>query len=144
MEVQLEAAMPCRKEKPTSLSGSKDPTRQQMEPTLQKGHEDHIAGKGDNSMNHFYLVHEFIPMQKAIKIRDANAAVEKEWKKLETIQAWKLDKVENMQEVVLEARRNKSKVHFAALMDLCDLKNVEFRTETPESTKVESCSEVTL
>ena len=59
----------CRAEKknPRRCRGSKDPTRQQMEPTLQKGHEDHIAGKGDNSMNHFYLVHEFILMQKRWK-----------------------------------------------------------------------------
>ena len=32
-------------------------------------------------------------MQKAMKIPDAKAAVENEWDKLETIQAWKLDKV---------------------------------------------------
>ena len=25
-------------------------------------HEDHIAGKGDNSLQHYNLVHKFIPM----------------------------------------------------------------------------------
>ena len=30
-----------------------------MEGTLHKGHEDHIAGKGMNSMNHYNLVHIF-------------------------------------------------------------------------------------
>ena len=44
-------------------------------------------------MNHYSLVHKFIPMQKAMNIPDAKAAVEKKWDKLETIQAWKLDKI---------------------------------------------------
>ena len=32
-----------------------------MELSLLKGHEDHIAGKGYNSRNHYNLVHKFIP-----------------------------------------------------------------------------------
>ena len=31
-------------------------------------HEDHIAGKGDNSLQHYNLVHKFIPMPQAMKI----------------------------------------------------------------------------
>ena len=46
-------------------------------------HEDHIAGKGDNSLQHYDLVHKFIPMPQAMKITTAKAAVDKEWKKLE-------------------------------------------------------------
>ena len=37
-------------------------TRKRMEGTLQKGHEDNIAGKGINSLNHCNMVHKFIPM----------------------------------------------------------------------------------
>ena len=40
-------------------------------------------------MNHYNLVHKFIPMPQAIKIPDAKAAVDKAWKKLEKIPAWK-------------------------------------------------------
>ena len=40
-------------------------------------HEDRIAGKGDNSLQHYNLVHKFIPM----KIPAAKAAVDKEWEK---------------------------------------------------------------
>ena len=57
-----------------------------------QNHEDHIAGKGFTSMSHHNLVHKFIPMPQAMKIRDVKAAVDKEWRKLETIQAWDLDK----------------------------------------------------
>ena len=71
------------------------------------------------------LVHKFITMPKAIKIPDAKAAVDKEWKKLETIPAWKLEKVQSKKEIVLEAQRDKRKVHFVSLMDICHLKNAE-------------------
>ena len=55
-------------------------------------HEDHIAGKGYNSMTHHNLVRKFIPVPHAMKIPDAKAAVDKEWKKLETTPAWQLGK----------------------------------------------------
>ena len=34
-------------------------TRMRMEESLPKYHEDHIAGKGDNSLQHYNLVHKF-------------------------------------------------------------------------------------
>ena len=48
-----------------------------MEGTLHQDLEDHIAGKGINSLNHYNLVHKFVPMPQAMKIPDAKAAVEK-------------------------------------------------------------------
>ena len=63
-----------------------------MESSPPKDHVDHIAGKGYNSMTHYNLVHKFIPMRQAMKIPDAKEAVDKEWKKLETIPAWNLEK----------------------------------------------------
>ena len=56
-------------------------------------------------------------------IPEAKAAVDKEWKKLETIQAWQLEKVKSKKEVILEAQRDNKKVHFATLMDICHLEN---------------------
>ena len=47
-------------------------------------HEDHIAGKGDNSLQHYNLVHKLIPVPQAFKIPAAKAAVDKErenWKR---------------------------------------------------------------
>ena len=76
-------------------------------------------------MNHYSLVHKFIPMAQAMKIPDAKAAVAKEWEKLEKIPAWQLTKVRNEIEVIDEARTKGRKVHFASLMDLCHLKNSE-------------------
>ena len=36
-----------------------------------------------------------------------------------------LGKVKSKKEVILEAQRDKKKVHFATLMDICHLKNAE-------------------
>ena len=95
-----------------------------MELSLPQIHEDHVAGEGFTSMTHHNLVHMFILMPQAMKIPDAKAAVDKEWKKLETIPAWQLEKVKSKKEVILEAQRDK-KVRFATLMDVCHLKNAE-------------------
>ena len=62
-------------------------------------------------------------MHNAMKIPDAKAAVDKYWKKLETIPARQLENVMSKKEVVLEAQRDKKKIHFATLMDICHLKN---------------------
>ena len=68
-------------------------TRLRMEESLPKYHEDHIAGKGDNSVQHKNVEHKFIPMLQAMKIPAAKAAVDKGWEKLENISAWNLTKV---------------------------------------------------
>ena len=63
-------------------------TRLRVGESLPTDHEDHFAGKGDNSLQHYNLVHKFIPMPQALKIPAAKAAVDKEWEKLEKISAW--------------------------------------------------------
>ena len=58
-------------------------TRLRMGESLPNHHEDHFAGKGNNSLQHYHLVHKLIPMPQAMKIPVAKAAVDKEWEKLE-------------------------------------------------------------
>ena len=96
---------------------------------LPNHHEDHIAGKGDTSLQHYNLVHKFIPMPRAMKIPAAKAAVDKEWEKLEKISAGKLTKVKSKKMVIDEARTKGAKVHFASLMDICHLKNAELEAK---------------
>ena len=98
-----------------------DSTRQLLESSLPKHDDDHIAGKGYNSMVHYNLVHKFIPMLQAMKIPDAKAAVDKE--------SWNLDKMKSKKEVILRAQRDKKKVHFALLLDICHLKKSELEPE---------------
>ena len=75
----------------------------------QTHHEDHIAGKGNNSLQHFNLVLKFIPLLQAMKIPAAKAAVDKEWEKLEKIPAWDLTKVRSKNDVFDEARTKGAK-----------------------------------
>ena len=118
-------------------------TRLGMGESLPNHHEDHIAGKGSNSLQHDNLVHKFIPMPQAMKFPAAKAAVDKEWEKLEKISAWNLTKVRSEKEVIDEARTTGAKVHFASLMDMCHLKMLNWRQST-KNTKVELCSAVIL
>ena len=71
------------KSKLACILEASESTRLRMEESLPNNHEDHIAGKGDNSLQHYNLVHTFIPMPQAMKIPAAKAAVDKEWEKLE-------------------------------------------------------------
>ena len=104
-------------------------TRMRMGNSEPHNHEDHIAGKGENSLQHYNLVHKFIPMPQAMKIPAAKAAVEKEWEKLEKISAWNLTKVKSKKTVIEEARTAGATVHFASLMDICHLKNAELEAK---------------
>ena len=79
-------------------------TRMRMGNSIPHHHQDHIAGKGENSLQHYNLVHKFIPMPQAMKIPAAKAAVDKEWEKLEKISAWNLTKVKSKKQVIDEAR----------------------------------------
>ena len=104
-------------------------TRYRMEESLPNDHEVHIAGKRDNSLQHYNLVHKFIPMPQAMKIPAAKGAVDKERAKLEKIPAWNLTKVRSKKEVIDEARTAGATIHFASLIDICNLKNAELETK---------------
>ena len=142
LETPLAPAVPCRirkknkhgvtrgktnetKSKLACILEASESTRLRMEDSLPNHHEDHIAGKGENSLQHYNLVHKFILMLQAMKIPAANSAVDKEWEKLEKISAWNLTKVRSKKEVIDEARTKGAKVHFASMMDICHLKNAE-------------------
>ena len=70
-------------------------TRLRMGNSIPHHHEDRIAGKGENSLQHYNLVPKFIPMPQAMKIPAAKASVDKEWGKLEKISAWNSTKVKS-------------------------------------------------
>ena len=53
-----------------------------MGESLPNHHEHRNAGNGDNSLQHYNLVHKLIPMPQAMKIPVAKAAVDKEWEKI--------------------------------------------------------------
>ena len=108
LETSMAPAMPCKIMKKNCGSDEYNKTQTRLEcvieadeskrlrmgESLPNHHEDHIAGKGDNSLQHYNLVHKFIPMPQAMKI----PAVDKEWEKLEKISAWNLTKLVSLEE----------------------------------------------
>ena len=98
LETPAAPAMPCKKSqkskhgetrgntnefksKLSCILESSESTRLRVEESLPNCHEDRIARKVDNSLQHYHLVHKFIPMPQAMKIpaAKAKAAVDKEW-----------------------------------------------------------------
>ena len=91
METSVAPAMPCRimkncgsgvsnkiQTKLACILEANESTRMRMGNSIPPNHEDHIAGNGENSLQHYNLVHKFIPMPQAMKIPAAKAAVDKE------------------------------------------------------------------
>ena len=130
LETSVAPAVPCKilkncgsgasdknKTKLACILEANESTSMRMGNSIPHHHEDHIAGKGDNSLQHYNLVHKFIPLPQAMKIPAAKAAVDKEWEKLEKISAWNLTKVRSKKQVIDEARSAGATVHFASLMD---------------------------
>ena len=79
LETPMAPAVPCKtskkskhgetrgktnefKSKLACILEASESTRLRMEESLPNYHEDHIAGKGDNSLQHCNLVHKFMPM----------------------------------------------------------------------------------
>ena len=117
------------KSKLACILEASESTRLRIGESLPNHHDDHIAGKGDNSLQHYNLFHKFILMPQATKITAARAAEDKECEKLKKISAWNLTKVTSKKEVIDEARTKGAKVHFGSLMDICHLKNAELETK---------------
>ena len=126
LETPMAPAMPCKtskrskrgetrgktnefKSKLACILEASESTRLRMEESLPNYHEDHIAGNGDNSLQHCNLVHKFVPMPQAMKIPAAKGAVDKEWEELEKIPAWDLTKVRSKSEVIGEERTKTQK-----------------------------------
>ena len=156
LETSVAPAMPCKimnncgscasnkiKTKLACILEADESTRMRMGNSIPHHHEDHIAGKGENSLQHYNLVHKFIPMPQAMKIPAAKAAVDKEWEKLEKISAWNLAKVRSKKEVIDEARTSGTKVHFALWWTYVIWKMLNWRQNT-KNIKVELYSEVIL
>ena len=127
LETSMALAMPCKIVKKNCGSGASnkiktrlacileadESKRLRVGESLPNHHENPIAGKGNNSLQHHNLVHIFIPMPQALKKKPAaKAAVDKEWGKWEKISAWNLTKVRSKKEVIDEARTSGAKVFF--------------------------------
>ena len=87
LETSVAPAMPCKLMKNCGSDGSNkiqtklacileadESTRMRMGNSIPHHHEDHIAGKGENSLQHHHLVQKFIPMPQSMKISAAKSS----------------------------------------------------------------------
>ena len=87
LETSVAPAMPCKISKNCGSGASNkvqtklacileadESTRMRMGNSIPQHHEDHIAGKGENSLQHYNLVLKFIPMPQAMKIPAAKSS----------------------------------------------------------------------
>ena len=101
--------------------------------SLSNHHEDHLEGKGDNSLQHENLVHKLIFMPQVMKKNPvAKATVDKEREELEKIPTGDLTNFRSKLEVIDVTRTKDARVHVASLMDICHLKNAELETKLPK------------
>ena len=127
LETSVAPAMPCKimkncgsgasnkiKTKLACILEADESTRMRMGNSIPHHQKGHIEGKSENSLQHYNLVHKFIPMPQAMKIPAAKAAVDKRWEKLEKISVWGLAGVWSKKEVTDEARMSGATVHFAS------------------------------
>ena len=90
LETSVALAMPCKitkncgsgasnkiKTKLACILEADESTRMRMGNSIPQYHEDHITGKGENSLQQYNLVHKFIPMPQVMKIPAVKAAVGK-------------------------------------------------------------------
>ena len=94
LEASVAPAMPCKimencgsggsnkiKTKLACILEADESTRMRMGNSMPHYPQDLVAGKGENSLQHYNLVHKFILMPQAVKIHAAEAAVDKDWEK---------------------------------------------------------------
>ena len=111
-----------------------------MGESLTTHHEDHIAGKGDNSLQHYNLVHNFSHASSHENSRSKGSSGQGMGKIREK---FGVEPDESQKQKRDEARTKGAKVHFASLVDTRHLKMLNWRQST-KNTKVELYSEATL
>ena len=115
----LDVLLECRIDDYWSVDGDQELSVQWT------GFTQFLTLKWFNSLSDYNLVHKPVPIPQAMKILDAKAAVDKEWEKVEKLPAWQVPNLRSKRQVIEKARKEERIVHFAALMELCHLKNSE-------------------
>ena len=105
-----------------------------------------LQEKETKSLQHYNLVHKFIPKPQA---NERYQQQKQQWtrngKNWRRFLAWNLTKVRSKKSEVIDKAWTKNKtVHFASLMDICHLKNAELETKHRNTKGVELYSEATL
>ena len=142
LETSVAPAMPCKIMKNCGSGASNkiktkfacilevdESKRLRMGNSIPPNHEDHIAGKGENSLQHYDLVHKIFSYASSYENSCSESSGGQGIGKIGEISAWNLTKVRSKKEVIDEARTSGATVHFASLVDICHLKNAEMEAK---------------
>ena len=117
------------KTKLTCILEADESTRLRMGVSLPYHHEDHVAGKGDNSLQHLQIGTQNYSFAASNENSCSKGSSGQGRGKIEKFSAWNLTKVRSKKDVIDEARTKGATVHFASLMDICHLKNAELEAK---------------
>ena len=112
---------------------SYESTRSRVELSQPKDHEDHIASRGDKSMNHCNSVLKINP--DAASNQDPGCQSSSGDRMEEARNEHSLEtggRPVAKKRLFLKYTETKKKVHFVSLMDICHLKNAELEPKTPK------------
>ena len=138
LEVPTEAAMPCKKgtKKRSSFQDTEakscesnkeahESTRQRLESPLPKMTNTTLQAKGTTQWTTFLWYTNLFRCPKRWKFRMRKQQWTGNGRSSKRFQPGSWTKFKSKQKVIQEAQRDKKEVHFAALMDICHLKNAE-------------------
>ena len=142
LETSVAPAMPCKIMKNCGSDGSNkiksklacileddESTRVRMGNSIPHHHQEHIAGKGENSLQHYNFGTQICSYASSHEDSRSNGSIGQRMGKLEKVPAWNLTKVRSKKEMIDEARMSGATLHFAPLMDICHLKNAELEAK---------------
>ena len=111
------------------------------ENSIPSNHEDHIAGKSENSLQHYNLVSQVYSYASSYENSGSESSggqgMGKNWRKF-----WRgnLAKVKSKRKVIDEARMSGATVHFASLMDICPSEKMLNWRQKHQKYKGSSCA----
>jgi len=91
-------------------------------------HTENVGTKGVTE-EFLAMIHQEIPLDKAMRIPDARKAVNREWDKLDDIKAWDFGSVASKWKVKKRAKDEKKVIHFGTVRALCHKKNAQIASE---------------
>ena len=147
----MEAALPCQlrttkrsakyreieggsnkiqKSKHACIVETHESMRKRLEGTIKRSRRSH-CGDGVQLVESLWScgqVCSYAPSNWKFRMQQEQS-VDKEWAKPEKLPVWQMTKIKSKTVVILEAQKEQRTFHFAALMDICHLKNCRSGTK---------------
>ena len=159
LEVPMPAAMPFkipikssgeahrsignRKTKFACVVDADESVRLRLEGAVHKHHQDHITAKGMNSLNHYNLVHKFIPMPQAMRNSGCKGSSGKRMGKTGENSGIAADDSQKQERDDRWSKEWGKRGSFRVIDGLMSLEKCWIGDKAPKNTKVELYSEVT-